>query len=359
MYDVVIIGAGPAGATLARVIGNKYRVLLVDKRYGKSDDGHTAKCCGGLLAPDAQKLLARMGSALPREVIIGPQIFVVRSLDLKAGLERYYQRFYINIERSLFDRWLISLAEPIVETRLGRRFAGVESGGGYHRINLYNGDCIEQVEARILVGADGAASPVRNRLFPCNPRPLRYLAIQEHFHADKALPYFSAIFDPGITDFYCWTIPKEQSLILGAALEPGKDAPRKFALLKEKLTAYGYHFDTRLRKESALVLRPLRANHIFFGEENALLIGEAAGLISPSSAEGLSYAFASALSAAQALLDHFNCPAREYGRLAGPLKRNIFFKNLKGPAMYYPPLRRAIMRSGIMSMKVDPADGVR
>jgi choline dehydrogenase-like flavoprotein len=32
MYDVAIIGAGPAGATLARLIGDRYKVLLIEKR---------------------------------------------------------------------------------------------------------------------------------------------------------------------------------------------------------------------------------------------------------------------------------------------------------------------------------------
>jgi len=32
MYDIVIIGGGPAGATLARLIGNKYKVLLLERR---------------------------------------------------------------------------------------------------------------------------------------------------------------------------------------------------------------------------------------------------------------------------------------------------------------------------------------
>jgi choline dehydrogenase-like flavoprotein len=32
MYDIVIIGSGPAGANLARLIGEKYKVLLIDKR---------------------------------------------------------------------------------------------------------------------------------------------------------------------------------------------------------------------------------------------------------------------------------------------------------------------------------------
>ena len=31
MYDVAIIGAGPAGTTLARLIGDQYKVLLIEK----------------------------------------------------------------------------------------------------------------------------------------------------------------------------------------------------------------------------------------------------------------------------------------------------------------------------------------
>jgi len=34
MYDIAIIGAGPAGATLARLAGKNYKVLLIDKRAG-------------------------------------------------------------------------------------------------------------------------------------------------------------------------------------------------------------------------------------------------------------------------------------------------------------------------------------
>jgi 2-polyprenyl-6-methoxyphenol hydroxylase-like FAD-dependent oxidoreductase len=61
MYDVAVIGAGPAGTTLARLIGRQYRVLLVEKR---PLDGPAkpllGKCCGGLLAPDAQGMLSRV-----------------------------------------------------------------------------------------------------------------------------------------------------------------------------------------------------------------------------------------------------------------------------------------------------------
>lgn len=88
MYDIAIIGAGPAGAKLARLIGNQYKVLLLDRRdlAAPPQPGAFTKCCGGLLAPDAQKVLARFGLGVPGQVMTGPQLFVVRTIDLKQSL---------------------------------------------------------------------------------------------------------------------------------------------------------------------------------------------------------------------------------------------------------------------------------
>ncbi len=71
MYDVAIIGAGPAGATLARLIGNSRKVLLIERRdllEQKKKDTIT-KLCGGknLKAPFMYRPLLRrivMGSGV-------------------------------------------------------------------------------------------------------------------------------------------------------------------------------------------------------------------------------------------------------------------------------------------------------
>ncbi len=122
-YDIAIIGAGPAGATLARLLSKQYRILLLDRRDLLDGDNETReKCCGGLLAPDAQKILGRLGLAVPTGVLVDPQLFLVRTIDFDNQIERFYQRFYFNMDRKRFDEWLVSIIPDHVDLALGCRF---------------------------------------------------------------------------------------------------------------------------------------------------------------------------------------------------------------------------------------------
>jgi len=357
MYDIAIIGAGPAGATLARLIGGKYRVLLVDKRRldEDADDAECRKCCGGLLAPDAQKMLARLGLGLPKNVLVEPQLFVVRAIDIPRRLERYYQRFYINMDREKFDRWLLSMVPQGVDARFGWRFKGYEAESDHFKITLTdNGGTIAE-NARILVGADGASARVRQFALPAAPTPRKYLAIQEWVEADASLPYFSALFDPEITDYYCWTIPKNGQLIVGAALHPRDETSDKFDRLKGKLGAFGFRLGKTLRREGTFLLRPTTTRQLSTGTKGIALLGEAGGWISPSSAEGLSYAFRSGLLLAEALQAGLDGFERRYARAMRQLRWNLLLKSWKSRFLFSPVLRNAAMKSGLQSMEVPHA----
>ena len=118
IYDVAIIGAGPAGSTLARVLKEKRpetKILLID---GQSEN--QSKVCGGLISTDAQKLLAEFNLALPKSVLEDPQIFAVETIDLGAKILTRYARNYINTDRLLFDKWLVSLIGDGVDIIDGR-----------------------------------------------------------------------------------------------------------------------------------------------------------------------------------------------------------------------------------------------
>ena len=80
-YDIIIVGAGPAGATLARILDERYRVLMIDRRPLQRSAKKVVKNCGGLIAPDAQKALAGFGLSLPKDILVTPQTFTVETLD--------------------------------------------------------------------------------------------------------------------------------------------------------------------------------------------------------------------------------------------------------------------------------------
>jgi flavin-dependent dehydrogenase len=346
MYDIAIIGLGPAGSTLARLLDRRFSVVAIDKKMPDVDSFQ--KPCGGLLAPDAQKALSRFDLALPKDVLVDPQIFAVRTIDMPSGHTRYYQRFYINLNRHRFDLWLRSLIPPHVTVYDGSTLTRIEKAGEGYRIVITRGGMEQHIEARYLVGADGAHSMVRRFLYP-HKRIRQYVSIQQWFHDTHRKPFFSCVFDPDITDCYSWSVSKDGYFIFGGAY-PKKQCRRLFEEQKQRLQGMGFSFGTPLKTESCLVLRPSKPNDFCTGEQSAFLIGEAGGFISPSSLEGISGAIHTAYLLSGVLNGGHADPCAAYRRKTWPLRMKLCLKVLKSPFMYWPPLRRLVMASGLRSI---------
>lgn len=352
-YDIAILGAGPAGSTLARLLSDRYRVLLIERRNMAELDGRLTKACGALIAPDAQEMLASMGLGLPKDVLVGPQLFGVRALDLQTRQEGHYLRHYINTDRERFDRWLFSLVPEGVEKRLSTHLvsAAASRQNGIYQLQLRQGTTHFDVSARVVVGADGARSKIRSLLAPpwAHP-PKEYVAIQEWYELDAPQAHFGVFFDSDLTDFYGWSIPKENALILGLALSPSPNAAQQFQVFKSRLTEQGFSFGRLLRREAHPILRPRFLTSMAPNPEGLLLIGEAGALISPSSAEGFSYAFKSALAAAKALNSDLVGAELRYRDYLKDLRWHLRMKSVKSPMMYQPYLRRLILASGVKQL---------
>ncbi len=350
MFDVCIVGAGPAGATLARLMSARYRVLLVDERFDDTRPGTDGKqkSCGGLLAPAAQRELARQGLGVPADVLSGPQLFAVRTVDRDAGLERLYQRHYVNVERAAFDRWLVSLVPSQVQTAFGWRLNRLEREGDSTMLSFSTASGGRAaVRARLVVGADGAASFVRRAAFASRGLPARYAAVQAVFAGASAPAHYGALFDSSITDYYGWVIPKGDTTLAGVALPVGPGVAARFDRFVDAAVSSGFRLGAELSRTSAMVFRAKRPAHLVLGDDRVMLVGEAAGLISPSSAEGISYALRSAAALADAAGWGLEGAGARYRRALAPVTAEVLAKIGKSSLIYGPATRRAVMRSGI------------
>ncbi len=352
-YDITIIGSAPAGATLARRLQGHFKVLLVDKRPLDKAPSKLIKNCGGLIAPDAQKALASFGLSIPKEVLVSPQMFSVETIDMDNDLVRNYQRHYINVDRERYDRWLVSLCDKRIDKAFATRFRSAVRCDNIYEVSLLHNKEEYKITTDIIIGADGANSRVKSLLLGKQTNePKRYISIQEWFPNTTNLNQFVAIFDKEISDFYSWIIPKDDEIIFGSAIEEGKDASMLHNRQKEKLKKYGYDLSKPTKKEGCYLLRPLSSSEIFLGRDNIALIGEASGFISPTSAEGISYAMLSGDILGKAIIEDKSNFLSLYQKKTTGLKNNITKKMIKYPAMYNKTIRGIIFKLGIKSLKI-------
>ncbi len=347
-YDFVIVGGGPAGSTLARLLADKYKVLLLEQRNLDApwQNGQWRKACGGLLSPAAQYELAEMGLSVPAEVLESPQPLAVQAVDLDEGTTRVYQRFYTNINREAFDRWLWGLVPTQVDKKSNAIFLS------YHpntqRVTYKQNGLSFSVETRYLVGADGATSKVRQSVNAPITSWDRYISIQTWHKTACDVPYYGAFFAKDVTDFYGWSIPKKEGQIFGVAIPVERNNPlEKYKTFLRKIEEKGIEVGKQIRREGAIIIRPTHRATVCAGQGNIFLIGEAGGFISPSSAEGFSYAFRTAKALVRSFEDTENPDAQFYSHICWKLHLNLWMRRFRSPILYTPLLRRPIMTLGV------------
>ena len=375
--QVLIVGGGPASSALAMTIDPSVQVTIIEKRDLFSDENFRKleKSCGGMLDHAAQDQLAHMGIGLPEKVLRGPQPLTVRAIDLENHSERTYRRNYLNIDRVMFDRMLLERAE-------GRENVTVLTGANVHKIRetkkavyasvrLKDGSQVEY-RCSMLVGADGASSMVKEDLerrkarvghpTPKSSLPKTYLSIQEWFEVDKQIPYYVALFDERVTDYYSWVIPKGNQILVGAAMPADNKTKKRFEQLKFDLQEKGFDLSRPVKRRGAVIMRPRAFGSVHTGRNRIFLIGEAAGLISPSSSEGISFALRSGEALAKAMkgfsikegkesLAISALIRRRYEDRIMPLELSIMLKSAKAIPMYNRFLRGFIFMTGLTAVK--------
>jgi geranylgeranyl reductase family protein len=291
-YDVIIAGAGPAGATCARLCAKTgIRTLLLER-----ETFPRPKPCGGALSARA---LVHLGLSLPSD-LIECECFGVRVHYGTHTVEvRKDHRIAVMVSREKFDQYL---AQQAVDAG-----AILQEGEQVQEVSLH-GDRVEVVtgsgryEARCLIGADGANSIVGRMVRPMFGRDEIAVALVGTVRMDdrEIDTRFDGLLDLyfGVTPLgYGWVFPHKEYCSVGIfGLASEFDAPPKV-------------FSEFTASRGMTVSRP-QGHTIPWGGfprmvvgRRVLLAGDAAGFADPFHGEGMTGAILSGRLAAQAVVD--------------------------------------------------------
>ncbi len=285
MYDVIVVGGGPSGSTAAEdLVRSGFRVALLD-RAGR------IKPCGGAVPPrliddfaipDAQ-IVAKINTAR----MISP---TQRQVDIP--IENGYVGM---VDREHFDEFLRNRAALAGATRLTGTFVRIERDETGTQVvfrDKASGD-IRKLSTRIVIGADGARSNVAKAEVPGGdkiPYVIAYHEIieapaeaSEHYDPERC----DVIYDGAISpDFYGWVFPHGHSASVG--MGTGLDDVDLKKATAELRAASGLEGCKTIRREGAPI--PLKPMDKWDNGQDVVLAGDAAGVVAPSSGEGIYYA---------------------------------------------------------------------
>lgn len=316
-YDAFVVGGGPSGATAAEDLARAgLRVALLD-RAGR------IKPCGGAVPP---RMIADF--AIPDHLIVA-KIRCARMISPKGrAVDIHIEGGFVGmVDREDFDEYLRDRAAMHGATRLTGTFLRVErDASGTHVVwrDKTSGQEIRS-PTRLVVGADGARSAVARAEVPGGASIPYVIA----YHEIIAAPAANASYDPDrcdviydgriSPDFYGWVFPHGTRASVGMGTEvDGIDLKQATAALRDMAGLTGCE---TLRREGAPI--PLKPLDRWDNGRDVVLAGDAAGVVAPSSGEGIYYAMAGgrvAATAAQAFL--------RSGRVADlKLARRLFLKD--------------------------------
>lgn len=301
MYDVIVIGAGPAGSSAARKLAvSGHKVLLVEKFKMPRN-----KSCSGVLIKKSIELIEQyFGETVPASAQCSPSDNRGMIFTNDRGKEYRYEQEGLNIWRSSLDYWLVQKAveagtifrDETTALSCTENFEGVE-------VKL-RGRSEYSETAKYVIACDGVVGSIKRKLLKA---PGDYITTYQTFNkgtVDLDHHYFYAYLQPELSEYDAWFNVKDNCLILGVSVKN----PEKINYYYPRFLSYmeQYHnlkIYSREREEKWLMPHIMPGCPVEYGKGKVLFAGETAGFLNPMG-EGISSGIESGYAAAAAMEQH-------------------------------------------------------
>ena len=296
MYDLIVVGAGPAGSSAARAAGSLgLRTLVLERqafpRY---------KACGGALSQHAASYL---GFDLPAGVIERP-VHGVRICHGNECTERRKARcIAILVTRSTFDDYLLRMAaETGIAVMTGVRVTNLVESAGH--VEVQTG--AETYRASYVIVAEGAHGGLKYLIRQRDRKSQYGVCVVTEVPADEAsidrYIHEAIAVHFGVARMgYGWVFPHAGYFSVGIG-GVARDMPNPKAVMIDFLARQGFHGKYRLRGH----LIPVGGIKRRITTRRVLLAGDAAGFVDSFSGEGIAYAIRSGQIAATIVAEASN-----------------------------------------------------